>query len=176
VGNGDFLHNRDPLHPVMAVHVEDAHRFARWLGGKLPSTQQWDKAAGRFEDNPLPGPYDPNWDPAKDKDRTQIALNRPQGPLPVGTASKDRSPFGCRDMAGNGFEWTRNLAAPAGQEVPSPGVNEETRVLLRGQTYQPSEDEPAGYPPFRFSALKPEPSGSYTRPQADIGFRVVLEP
>ena len=30
--------------------------------------------------------------------------------LPVGTAIRDVSIFGCRDMTGNGREWTRTIA------------------------------------------------------------------
>ena len=44
LGTDDF-----PFHPVVRVCVDDANRFAHWLGGLLPTARQWDKAAGRFD-------------------------------------------------------------------------------------------------------------------------------
>lgn len=166
--NGAYLRNQHEQLPVMGVDVEDADRFAQWLKGKLPTIHQWDKAAGRYEVPPRDGPYVADWDPT---DNTQIAVNREkEGPLPVGTASKDRSPFGCRDMAGNGWEWTRNLLH---QDllVPYAGATEIDRVRLRGRSYQLEK-------PFRFADLERigEESQSYKEPNPQIGFRVVLEP
>src|SRR5262249_12413357 len=31
--------------PAVGMTVTDAHRFSEWIGGKLPTTQQWDYAA-----------------------------------------------------------------------------------------------------------------------------------
>lgn len=166
--NGVFLRNQNEQLPVMGVDVEDADRFAQWLKGRLPTIHQWDKAAGRYEVPPREGPYAADWDPT---DNTQIAVNREQeGPLPVGTASKDRSPFGCRDMAGNGWEWTRNLLHQD-LMVPYPEAEEIHRVRLRSRSYQVEK-------PFRFADLERigEESQSYKEPNPQIGFRVVLEP
>src|SRR5262249_39512212 len=41
--------NDYPFHPVVRVGVDEADGFARWLTGRLPTGQQWDKAAGRFD-------------------------------------------------------------------------------------------------------------------------------
>src|SRR5262249_33297617 len=79
--------------PVMRVTVVEAHCFAAWLGGFLPTVQQWDKAAGRFEEDRGEGPFIEPWD-AKDP---QIAVGRArEGPMEAGQAAKDRSLFGCR--------------------------------------------------------------------------------
>ncbi len=56
----------------------------------------------------------------------EIAVNRRnQGPLAIGEAKRDISPFGCRDMAGNGEEWLR--------QGKGEGVDESTEV--RGRSY-----------------------------------------
>ena len=91
------------LNPVLGVTINSADRFARWLGGKLPSVKQWDKAAG-FDDIPdlNRGPFMESWDP---KDETQIAVGHRDQPREVGKSSHDVSMFGIRDMAGNGREW-----------------------------------------------------------------------
>jgi hypothetical protein len=119
--NSQDTRNANDVHPVFRVTAGDANHFARWLGGTLPTARQWDKAAGRFEENPGEGPYRGTWDGT---DNRHLAVNRrTEGPLPAGQADQDVSHFGCRDMAGNGREWTCDGAGPDG------------RVWLRGRSY-----------------------------------------
>jgi hypothetical protein len=129
-GNQD-LNNTDKQHPVMRVHVEDAQNFAHWLGGDLPMPSEWDKAAGRYESNRAEGPFQGTWDP---NHKTAIAVGRDrEGPMEVGKATKDISIFGCRDMAGNGREWTRKLFAdPNERTVPIEKPKVSNQVILRG--------------------------------------------
>jgi hypothetical protein len=168
----DYPRDQDP---VLGVKVLDAYRFARWCEGHLPTRKQWDKAAGRFEERRGEGPFQSPWDK---NDPGQIAVNRP-GPLPVGTAGRDVSRFGCRDMAGNGREWTRDLALDRGSVedltlLKNPSES-ELMVLLRGRSYREEE-------PLRFEDLdqadednNPDVS-NWRKAENDIGFRVVLEP
>src|SRR5439155_9498739 len=44
------------LFPVFRVKVTEAHCFAEWLGGRLPTKKQWLRAAGAGEDK-RPGPF-----------------------------------------------------------------------------------------------------------------------
>ena len=54
--------------------------------------------------------------------------------MPVGTATHDMSWCGCRDMAGNGYEWTRNFVN--GDTVSSPSLPARAAgIELRGQPY-----------------------------------------
>lgn len=152
--------------PALGVHVDDAHRFARWLGGQLPTAQQWDRAAGRFDDKPRRGPFDPTWQP---DDKDGIAIDRATtGPRAVGISSKDVSPHGCRDMSGNGLEWTRDLLKP-GQQVPLTQPGEFDAVLLRGRGW-------ADKSPLTFDDLRYPESQPYRETSPNIGFRVVIEP
>lgn len=108
-------------------------------------------------------------DPASEWEEggTEIAINRiGLGPMPVGEASHDVSPYGCHDMAGNGIEWTRTQ----GDKIrPNPMEKEQQAYKLRGAHY-------AYYEPWLFGAL--------TRNQLEIGelatdphygLRVVIE-
>ena len=160
-------------YPVFNVYVEDAYHFAQWLGGNLPTIQQWDKAAGRYEKNRGKGPYREPWDKA---DAKQIAVSRGgNGPLPCGTATHDISVLGCHDMAGNGRDWTRTIYG-GGRTVPLTMPGPTDRVLVRGHTYR------ASYGPLQFKHLDNEEqqdnpaTGFYLSPEGDIGFRVVIEP
>lgn len=176
--SGEPTKNQFPRHPVMNVTVDDAWRFANWLKGDLPSVEQWDKAAGAQEDLKGEGPYQP-----KAADEEPIAVNRGEvGPLDMseaGKAIKDRSPLGPRYMAGNGLEWTRDVAYDVvTKRVPlslsdkenlrnHPGIT--CLVLLRGRNYMEGE-------PYRYadSARKKE-SQDYKSTTPYTSFRVILE-
>ncbi len=166
--------------PVVRVWVEVAHRFALWLGGLLPSEEEWDVAAGRWDTGDRTGPFLPGWEKEKDA----IAVKRAAlGPMPVGKAVKDRSLHGCHDMAGNGLEWTRNYlhgindrAEYAGPDSIPPNAT-EVRFILRSRSYM-------DLAPLTFAALeKGEPRvqplargmGSAQR-DYEIGFRVMARP
>ncbi len=108
--------------PAMNLKVEEAERIARWLTagrGTLPRQAQWDVASGLYDGDlddvaqTWPeGPYLGRWNP---DDPLQIAINRTPGaepPAPVGTSLDDVSPYGCRDMAGNGWEFTADVYSP----------------------------------------------------------------
>jgi len=169
---GDYPADSDPVFNVL---VDDAYQFARWLSpsGNLPTIDQWDKAAGRFETMPGEGPYKASWDK---KDPKQIAVSRgAKGPMKCGEATHDVSVFLCHDMAGNGREWTRNLDS-GGLTVPQINPAPDARVLLRGHTFR------GNYPPLTFEELKnaeqsdQQDTGFYRESSSDVGFRVVIEP
>ncbi len=102
----------------------------RWLGGNLPALLQWDKAAGRLD-----GAKAPFHDPEQPLAPGDVAVGRAaEGPMPVGTARRDVSPFGCRDMSGNGKEWTRSMD-DGGNFVPVPEPTEDMLVIVRGREY-----------------------------------------
>jgi formylglycine-generating enzyme required for sulfatase activity len=165
--------------PVFMTTVAEAHAFALWMGGRLPSARQWDKAAGVEvqSETRLPGPYQPPWD---ESSKTEIAVNRAlDGPLPAGAATADISPLGCRDMAGNGHEWTRSLVLPAEgflrREYPDiqgeKGSPNRDMVLLRGQSY--ANTAPLSYEAIKTS-LDSQPQAD-DEPRFDISFRVVID-
>jgi serine/threonine protein kinase len=158
-------------YPVLDVSVEDAYHCAEWLHGNLPAPEQWDKAAGFHpaDRKGREGPFKGKWDNDK---KPRVAVDR-QNPLKVGEATDDESPFGCRDMAGNGREWT-NRVVPGDRHVPLAQPGREDRVQLRGRSYQAEgpllykDMEELGQPVF----------GAYPYRQTlpDLGFRVAITP
>jgi serine/threonine protein kinase len=156
-------------YPVFRVTVTEAYCFARWLRGNLPTTDQWDKAAGRNNKDADHGPFEGD---LGGLGKDQVAVNRQgKGPMPAGTAGKDKSLCGCRDMSGNGSEWTRNTQVSS-EPVPlkKPTVL-DSRVILRGRSYK------APYPLLFKDLDDPNKleTEEYFEAKPDISFRVVLE-
>ncbi len=83
--------------PVFRVTCVEAALCARWLGGQLPSVEQWDEAAGRFalatpsDPTPAGGPFREPLDPNRPPNE-QVAVDRgAEGPLAAGSATHDVS-------------------------------------------------------------------------------------
>jgi formylglycine-generating enzyme required for sulfatase activity len=97
-------------HPVVYVSWHDAMAYCRWLSevaGKpiaLPSEAQWEKAA-RGDRGQRAYPWGEEWDETRCNTR-ELGLG---GTTPVGIFPEGASPYGCLDMAGNVWEWTRSL-------------------------------------------------------------------
>ena len=124
--------------PVLRVTVTEAHCFARWLGGYLPSLMQWNKAAGMLD-----GAKAPFQNPDKALEPGDVAINRAKdGPLPVGTARRHqpvrlprygRQRQGMDTQHGRGRHLgprARSEGRPAGDR-PWPRVLPATPPLLR---------------------------------------------
>lgn len=102
-------HNLDN-HPVTFVTQEDAEAYAKWAGKRLPTAEEWEKAARGAEGRIFP--WGDQFDPYK-ASTAESDLHAIQGALcnlnsagPVMVAAGDVSPYGVRDMGGNVREWT----------------------------------------------------------------------
>jgi serine/threonine protein kinase len=167
VGNqsmGEADSPRNAHLPVLNVTWEEARRCAEWLGGRLPTSRQWDLAAGFSARRD--GPFQGKWDP-QNPECPRIAIGRDKtGPLDATAETDDVSDVGCRHMSGNGYEWTRTNAE--GTDLPASWGNYQIR--LRGQSYR--EDRPftfLEFPQDKFALEWPTEADPY------IGFRIVLD-
>jgi len=97
-------------HPVVYISLEDAVAYCNWLSrvtGKaycLPSEAEWEKGARGTDGRVYPWGDEP-----PDEERCNFAMKMGET-TPVGHYSpRGDSPYGCADMAGNVWEWTRSL-------------------------------------------------------------------
>ncbi|MBY0399186.1 formylglycine-generating enzyme family protein [Myxococcota bacterium] len=93
------------LHPVNCIDWDQASVFCRWNGKRLPTGQEWEKAARGTDGRKYP------WGTEEDAAAGGLANLSGQEDgffhtSPVGSYPKGKSPFGVFDMAGNVAEWT----------------------------------------------------------------------
>ncbi len=107
-------------HPVTSATGRGALAYALWVGGRLPTADEWEKAAGG------PGARMFPWgEEAPDRRLANFARPTPRGLLPVGSFVAGASPYGCLDMAGNAYERVM-MTIPDGRVLP---------VMLKGGSW-----------------------------------------
>jgi formylglycine-generating enzyme required for sulfatase activity len=82
-------------HPVIYVSWYGAKAYAEWLGRRLPTKEEWEKAARGIDGRVYP------WGNELDSTR----CNTSGESTPVNKYPEGVSPFGCFDMVGTVWEW-----------------------------------------------------------------------
>jgi len=114
----DFKYDPEEAHfPAVFVSEIEAEAYCAAVGKRLPSEQEWEKAARGTDGRLYP------WGNEFDKDAAVTKETTPDGKKAseVGSREKGKSPYGAMDMAGNVWEWTSGF--------------EERYSILRGGSY-----------------------------------------
>jgi len=115
--------------PVGGVSWTQAMAYAQAVGKRLPTEQEWEKAARGPKGNEYPWGHDFNagyCNTQESENRSKVTVGKYQGGL---------SPYGCLDMAGNVYEWVQNwYEAYPGNKLVTKDYGQVYRVL-RGGSY-----------------------------------------
>ena len=113
--------------PAVNVTYQDAAAFAKWAGKRMPTEQEWEKAARGTLGLRYP------WGNVPDATRANVKDNAasPHRLMPVDSFPQGKSPYGVLNLYGNAWEWTSTLVQPSAETLASAEQDKSLNPPLR---------------------------------------------
>jgi len=149
-------------HPVTHVDWQQAAAYAAWVGGRLPTEAEWERACRGDDERAFP------WGAATPSAELSNFNNEVGDTTPVGSYPDGAGPFGTLDQSGNVWEWvsTRDVTYPYDAADGREDADAAGKRIVRGGSFYYTQYQircmaRTGFPPDTASE--------------HIGFRVALD-
>lgn len=124
-----------PNDPVVGVSWEDAQAYAKWAQKRLPTEEEWEKAASWDAANKKKNIWP--WGDKPDKGKANVEDVNGNNLFSVpGKFTGDVSPYGVFDMGGNVAEWVDSFYKAYEGNTEANSDFGETYKVVRGGTYK----------------------------------------
>jgi gamma-glutamyl hercynylcysteine S-oxide synthase len=130
-------------HPVVGVCWFEAQAFARWLGKRLPTSPEWQRAGTWFaaETDGAPEQRYP-WGNSFDPQRANTWLSGKRATVPARDYVEGCTPSGVHQLVGNVWEWVATPFDGGGQAPETQFAMDQAMGEIRGgafDTYFPNQ-------------------------------------
>lgn len=145
-------------YPVVNITFEQAKAFAHWWGKDLPTEDEWEYAARGIDFRFYP--WGDNWDYEVEKNKAEsekkcnTSLTGTDGARSAKDYKNGISPFGCFNMSGNVWEWTKTEVS-----------DNPKKLVVKGGSWSM-----LGIMPWTWYRFSYSPKNGYH----NVGFRCVL--